>query len=84
MDCMYSPCGRKESDTTARLSPVAQMVKTQPAMQETWVCSLGQEDPLEKGMAAHSSVLAWRIPWHIQGLMGYSHGVAKGWTQLSN
>ena len=44
-------------------SLVAQMVKTLPAMQETWVRSLGQEDPLEKGMAAHSGILAWRIPW---------------------
>ena len=39
------------------------MVKNLPAMQETRVPSLGQEDPLEKGMATHSSVLAWRIPW---------------------
>ena len=39
------------------------MVKNLPAMQGTWVQSLGQEDPLEKGMAAHSSILAWRIPW---------------------
>ena len=39
------------------------MVKNLPAVQETWVRSLGQEDPLEKGMAAHSSILAWRIPW---------------------
>ena len=37
--------------------------KNLPAMQETQVCSLGQEDPLEKGMATHSSILAWRIPW---------------------
>ena len=44
-------------------SPVAQMVKNLPAMQETQVRSLGQEDPLEKGMAIHSSILAWRIPW---------------------
>ena len=42
---------------------VAQMVKNPPAMQETWVQSLGWEDPLEKGMATHSSILAWRIPW---------------------
>ena len=42
---------------------VAQMVKTRPAMQETQVQSLGWEDPLEKGMATHSSILAWRIPW---------------------
>ena len=39
------------------------MVKHLPAMQETWVQSLGQEDPLEKEMATHSSILAWKIPW---------------------
>ena len=39
------------------------MVKNPPAMQETWIQSLGQEDPLGKEMATHSSVLAWRIPW---------------------
>ena len=44
-------------------SLVAQMVKNLPAMQETWVRCLGGEDPLEKGMATHSSVLARRIPW---------------------
>ena len=43
--------------------PVAQMVKNLPAMQEIWVQSLGQEDPLEKGMATYSSILACRIPW---------------------
>ena len=42
---------------------VAQLVKSLPAMQETWVQSLGWEDPLEKEMATHSSILAWRIPW---------------------
>ena len=42
---------------------VAQMVKNLPAMQETSVPSLGQEDPLEEGMATHSSIHAWRIPW---------------------
>ena len=42
---------------------MAQMVKNLPAMQETWVRSLGREDPLEKGMATHSSILGWRIPW---------------------
>ena len=42
---------------------MAQMVKNPPAMQETQVQSLGQEDPLEKGKATHSSILAWRIPW---------------------
>ena len=44
-------------------SLVAQMVKNLPAMQETWVQSLGQEDHLEKGMATHSRILAWRMPW---------------------
>ena len=42
---------------------IAQLVKNLPAIQETWVRSLGQEGPLEKGMATHSSTLAWRIPW---------------------
>ena len=49
-------------------SLVAQLVKYPPAMQETWVQSLGWEDPLEKGMATHSSILAWRIPWTIQSM----------------
>ena len=44
-------------------SLVAQTVKKLPARQKTWVRSLGQEDPLEEGMATHFSVLAWRIPW---------------------
>ena len=44
-------------------SSVGKEVKNLPAMQETWVQSLGQEDPLEKEMATHSSILAWRIPW---------------------
>ena len=42
---------------------MARMVKNEPAMQETWVRSLGQEDPLEEEMATHSSILAWRVPW---------------------
>ena len=42
---------------------MAQMVKNLPETQETWVQSLGGEDPLEKGMATYSSILAWRIPW---------------------
>ena len=45
------------------ISLVAQRVKRLPAMQETWVRSLGWEDPLEKEMATHPSVLAWKIPW---------------------
>ena len=46
-------------------SPVAQLVKNPPAVRETWVRSLGWEDPLENGEATHSSVLAWRIPWTV-------------------
>ena len=42
---------------------VAQTVPNLPAVWETWVCSLGQEDPLEKEMAMHSNILSWRIPW---------------------
>ena len=48
---------------TLRASVAAQTVKNLPAMQETWVQSLGQEDSLKKGMATHSSILAWEIPW---------------------
>ena len=59
-------------------SLVAQRVKNLPARQETWVRSLGQEDPLEKGMATYASILAWRIPWteELSGLQSMgSHGV---------
>ena len=44
-------------------SLVAQRVKSLPAVREAWVRSLGREDPLEKGMVTHSSILAWKIPW---------------------
>ena len=46
-------------------SLVAQVVKNLPAMWETWIRSLGWENPLEKGTATHSSILAWRIPWTV-------------------
>ena len=66
--------------TISWASLVAQTVKNQPAMQETWVQSLGWEDPLEMGMATHSSVFAWRIPWtegpgglHSMGLQRVRH-----------
>ena len=49
-------------------SLVAQLVKNPPAMWETWVPSLGWEDPLEKGKTTHSSILAWKIPWTVQSL----------------
>ena len=48
-----------------RASLVSQLVKNLPAMRETWVRSLGWEDPLEKEKASHSSILAWRIPWTV-------------------
>ena len=51
-----------------RASLVAQLVKNLPAMQETCVQYLGWEDPLEKGKANHSSILAWRIPWTVQSM----------------
>ena len=46
-------------------SPVTQLVKNLPAVQETWVLSVGWKDLLEKGKATHSSILAWRIPWTV-------------------
>ena len=49
-------------------SLVAQLVENLPAMQKTWVRSLCWEDPLEKGKATHSSILAWRIPWTVQSM----------------
>ena len=49
-------------------SLVAQLVKHPPAMRETWVQSLGWEDPLGKGVATHASILAWRSPWNVQSM----------------
>ena len=73
------PLARKGSPgQEKRASFVAQLVKNLPAMRETLVRSLGWEDPLEKGEATHSSILAQRIPWIVQSM-----GVAKSWTGLS-
>ena len=63
---------------------VAQMVKNLPAMWKTWVGSLGWEDPLEEGMAAHSNILAWRIPMDRGAWQDTVHGAAKNRTRLSN
>ena len=63
----------------SQASLAAQLVKNPLAMWETWVQSLGWEDPLEKGQAMHPSILTWRIPWTV-----IVHGVAKSWTQLSD
>ena len=56
---------------------IAQLVKNLPALQKTPIGFLGQEDPLKKGKATHSSILTWRIPWTV-------HGLAKNWTRLSD
>ena len=53
-------------------------------MQETWVLSLAWEDPLEEGMATHSSIFAWRIPMDRGAWWATVHGVEKSWTQLSD
>ena len=60
------------------------MVKNQPAMWKTWVRYLGWEDPLEKGIATHSSILAWRIPIDRGAQWATVHGVAKSQTPLSD
>ena len=67
------------------LSLVAQMVKNLPAMRETWVQFLGREDPLEKGTATHSRILAWRIPWIEEpgGLQSTGHKKSDNTEQLT-
>ena len=68
---------------------MAQLVKDPPAMQETWIRSLGWEDPLEKGNATHSSILAWRIPWtekpgklQSMGLQSQTKGTTNTFTDM--
>ena len=65
-------------------SVVAQLVKNPPARWVTWVRSLAWEDPLEEGMATHSSILAWRIPMDRGPWWATIHGVAESWTRLSD
>ena len=60
------------------------MVKHLPAMQETWVQSLVWEDPLEKEMATHSSILAWEMLWIEEPNRQQSVGLEKSWTRLSD
>ena len=69
---------------TGVTSLVAQAVKPLTTMQETWVRSLGREDPLEKEMATHSSILAWKIPWMEEPGRLQSMGSQKSWTRLSD
>ena len=93
----YSPWGHKESDTTERLSTaqhilscaaslVAQWLKIHLPMKETWVQSLGWEDSLEKEMATHSSILAWRISWTEEpdGLQSMALQKNRTWHWLNN
>ena len=60
------------------------MLKNPPTMQETWLLFLGQEDPLEEGMATHSSMLSWEIPWTEKPGRLQTMGLQKSQTQLSN
>ena len=69
-------------DYTLRISLVAKTVKNPPAMQETWAQSLGWEDPLEEGIATHSSILAWRI--NRGAWRAVVHRVTKSQTRLNN
>ena len=64
---------------------VAQMLKNLPAKQETQIWSLGQEDPLLKGLATHSSILAWKIPWmrSLEGYMGHKELDTTEWLTHS-
>ena len=77
--CIDSWAPRKQLEL--RDSMVAQLVKNLPAMQETWVWSLDWEDPLEKGKATHSSILAWRIPWTIQSVG--SQRIGHNWATFT-
>ena len=63
---------------------MVQIVKNLPAVWETWVRSLGWEDPLEEVMATHSSILAWTIPMDRRAWWATVHEVAESWTQLSD
>ena len=65
-------------------SLVTQMVKNLPAVWDTWLRSLGWEDPVEEGTATHSSILAWRIAMDRGAWWATVHGVAKSWTRLSD
>ena len=65
-------------------SPVAQLAKNSPAMQETWVQSLGWEDPMKKEMTTHSSILAWKTPMDRGAWQATVHGAAKCQTQLND
>ena len=81
MDCIVHEVAKSRTQVSdfyfTWASLVAQMVKSLPAVQDTWVRSLDQEDPLEKEMATHSSILAWRISMDRGAWRAMVHGVAK-------
>ena len=81
----YKIC-RHQQENTGRLQKtlVVHKVKHLPAMRETWIQSLDQEDPLEKEMATHSSTRAWYIPWTEEPGTATVHGVTESRTQRSN
>ena len=83
-NCQAMECGLQM--VSLRASLLAQMVKNLCAMQETWVWLLGQEDSLEKGMATHSSTLAWRIPGKEEpgGLQSMGHKVSDTTERLTH
>ena len=76
--------GLSPPDVSDMSSLVAQLVKNLPAMQETWVQFLGWEDPLEKEMATHSSIVAWEIPWREEPGGLYSPWESQSWARWSN
>ena len=80
----HSPCF--SNPLGSFLFPISWRIdsKELPAMRETWVGSLGQEDPPEKRMATHSSIFAWRIPWMEEPGRATIHGVTKSRTRLTN
>ena len=67
-----------------RASLVSQMLNNLPTMQETWVQSLGWEDPLEESMTTHSSIIAWRIPMDREAWWAMVYGVTKSRTPLTD
>ena len=84
MDCTVHGAtkSRRLLSNFLRVSLVAQKLRCLPAMWETWVRSMGQEDPLEKEMATHSSILAWTIPWTEES--GGLQSVRQDWNDLAH
>ena len=85
MGTLYYRLNFWKSKAVLRASLLAQQVKNPPAIQETqetWVHSLSREDALEEGMAAHSSILPWRIPMDRGAWWATVHKVAQSWTRL--